>query len=65
MKAFFFDTETTWLNDYDQIVQFWWIFWNYNPETNVFIEERIINQHLNVHDEILHEHIIYITYPNI
>ena len=52
MKAFFFDTETTWLQDYDQIVQFWWIFWNYNPETNVFIEERRINQYLNVHAEI-------------
>ena len=52
MKAFFFDTETTWLKDYDQIVQFWWIFWNYNPETNVFIEERRINQYLNVHAEI-------------
>ncbi len=50
MKLFFFDTETTWTDpNHDQILQFWWIFWNYNEVNWNFIEEESINQFINVH----------------
>lgn len=50
MKLFFFDTETTWISpQYDQILQFWWIFWDYNQDTGNFKEIDRINQYVNVH----------------
>lgn len=45
MQLLFFDVETTsftW-----DIIQFWAIYWNYDPETKIFHEERIINQYIN------------------
>lgn len=50
MKLFFFDTETTWLNSDDQILQFWGIFWTFDWVK--FHEERRINQLINVSKEI-------------
>lgn len=50
MKLFFFDTETTWLNSNDQVLQFWGIFWTFDWEN--FHEERRISQFINVTKEI-------------
>lgn len=53
MKLFFFDTETTGLDPKcDYIVQFWWIFWDYNLETWKFREEEVVNWYINVPKEI-------------
>lgn len=53
MKLFFFDTETTWVNPHtDRIIQFWWIFWEYDQETKAFTELRRINQYINVNEKI-------------
>ena len=53
MKLFFFDTETTWTDEYiDQIIQFWGIFWEYNINTNEFKEIKTINQYINIKSKI-------------
>ena len=45
LKILFFDTETTWLSDDAQIVQFWWIFWVLNWDH--FNEIDRISQYIN------------------
>ena len=53
MKLFFFDTETTGLRpETDRIIQFWAIFWTLDEKTGRFHEERIINQHIKIDEEI-------------
>ncbi len=46
MKLFFFDTETTWLDSDDQILQFWAIYWSFDGKE--FHEEHRMNQYINV-----------------
>ena len=49
INLFFFDTETTGTDPkVDRIIQFWWIWWEYDYEKNSFNETRRINQYINV-----------------
>ena len=49
MKLFFFDTETTWTDpENDRIIQFGWIFWDFNLSSKEFIEIERINQFINI-----------------
>jgi len=49
MKLFFFDTETTWLNEnVDRIIQLWGIFWEMDEKDFSFDEIYTINQYINV-----------------
>ena len=53
LKLFFFDTETTGTNPkVNRIIQFWWIWWEYDYQNNIFRETRRINQYINVDTEI-------------
>lgn len=56
LKLFFFDTETTGTDPkVDRIIQFWWIWWEYDYEKNSFNETRRINQYVNVTKKIPEE----------
>jgi len=53
MKLFFFDTETTGVNPReDVIIQFGWIFWEFDPVLNVWEEKERINQYINTDKHI-------------
>lgn len=53
LRLFFFDTETTGTDPkVNRIIQFWWIWWEYDYQNNVFSETRRINQYINVDVEI-------------
>ena len=56
MKLFFFDTETTWkFPEKDQIIQFWWIYWELDESTWIFNEIERVNQLIKPSVEIAEE----------
>ena len=53
MKFFFFDTETTWTDPKtDRIIQFWYIFWEYDFKNDKFNEIRRTLQNIYIDEEI-------------
>lgn len=49
LTLFFFDTETSWLNEDSQIIEFWWIFASFDPDTWELEERttRYISHYIN------------------